>query len=251
MADKQFPTSDTSASRRAFFRRILLRGLNEAQRTGQRLGGRVAAAIGPAAAAGPASPPPVSVDAASAREPLRILRPPGAAPGEAFADLCSRCGDCVRACPAQCIELEAAPDASTPGAGGLGGGLPYIVARQSPCVVCDDLACMTACPTGALQRVASPGAIAMGKAVVDGQRCLRRPATSQPVGGVSRGLNEQAVVGEDCRLCVRDCPMGEAALGFDARGQIQVRDGCVGCGVCERVCPTEPASIVVLPADHG
>lgn len=131
---------------------------------------------------------------------------------------CSRCGDCAAACPAQCIVLDPAVDQ----------GLPTIVARLSPCVMCTDLSCMSACGTGALE-VVSRSDIRMGLAVVDGERCLR--------GGR----------GEDCRLCVSQCPVGATALRIDEDGAVSVGAGCTGCGVCERVCPTEPASIVVRP----
>ena len=41
------------------------------------------------------------------------LRPPGALPEEQFRDTCSRCGECVRVCPAQCIRIE--PDGQAAG----------------------------------------------------------------------------------------------------------------------------------------
>ncbi len=93
----------------------------------------------------------------------------------------------------------------------------------------------------------------MGTAVVDVTRCLRRPTAGvDPAarGAVARSGDRwpAASGGEDCRLCLHDCPLGETALGLDERGQVEVRSGCVGCGVCERVCPTEPASIVVRPS---
>ena len=93
-------------------------------------------------------------------------------------------------------------------------GTPYIVATQQACVVCDDLSCMKACPSGALHLVAKEQ-IAMGTAHVDLATCVR-----------SRG--------EPCRECVDRCPIGESALALDARGRVDVRSGCVGCGVCEQ-----------------
>src|SRR5687767_4460135 len=46
--------------------------------------------------------------AASARRvPLNIaLRPPGALEEQLFRKTCSRCGECVRVCPAQCIKID-------------------------------------------------------------------------------------------------------------------------------------------------
>jgi ferredoxin-type protein NapG len=60
---------------------------------------------------------------------------------------------------------------------------------------------------------------------------------------------------EVCDLCVRQCPIGEAAIGLEpvtddegvSRTTPVVRDGCVGCGACEMICPQEPTCIVVEP----
>ncbi len=116
----------------------------------------------------------------------------------------------------------------------MAGGLPHIIARESPCVVCTDLSCMKVCPTGALKLVDRVADIHMGVAVVDPARCLRTAQDAHP--------GDRA-----CRVCVNQCPVGQDALAIDAAGQLVVRPGCIGCGVCEQACPTEPASIVVRP----
>lgn len=153
--------------------------------------------------------------------PERFLRPPGALPEEQFASSCSRCNKCVEVCPAQCIQLDFTSINA--------GGLPYIVPREMPCVVCDTLACMHECPTGAL-RIVPREEIRMGLAVVDHDLCRRN-------------------VGEDCRHCVESCPIGEAAISIGPQsGRVRVREaGCIGCGICEQSCPTQPASITVWP----
>ena len=167
-------------------------------------------------------------------QPPRYLSPPGALPEPDFTDTCSRCGLCAAACPAECIKLDAPsppqPDNDSPRAPAAG-GLPYIVARISPCVICDELSCMHACPTGALQPTPREH-INMGTAAVDQDRCLRNPRhpnSSNP----------------DCHLCIDDCPIGDTAITLADDGRVRVLDGCTGCGVCERVCPTEPPSIIV------
>ncbi|MDR0776190.1 MAG: 4Fe-4S dicluster domain-containing protein [Azonexus sp.] len=59
---------------------------------------------------------------------------------------------------------------------------------------------------------------------------------------------------ELCDLCVRECPIKAAielrpVKGADGieRMTPTVLEPCVGCGVCEMVCPAEPAAIVVDP----
>ena len=53
--------------------------------------------------------------------------------------------------------------------------------------------------------------------------------------------------GEDCRVCVEKCPIGERALTMGGDRVLVLDTGCVGCGVCEHYCPTWPKSIAVYP----
>lgn len=57
---------------------------------------------------------------------------------------------------------------------------------------------------------------------------------------------------KECNLCVSECPVGgaisiETLTTVDGKTKRQpvVHEPCVGCGVCEMVCPTESASIVI------
>lgn len=238
-------------NRRDFFRSLLRRGIDAAEKKTAGARERLGQVLGPISDAPPppltldgqpTARPPIRVEGDCAPPPppppppglpgtipvgsplakLRILRPPGALPEAEFALACSRCGKCVEACPAQCIQL--APEQAS--------GLPFIVARESPCVVCDELKCMAECPTGAL-KVTPREQIRMGMALVDWQRCLRHPSHTA----------EQ----QSCEQCITSCPLGAAAIGVDEQGRIEVRPGCIGCGLCEKACPTEPTSIWVEP----
>lgn len=148
------------------------------------------------------------------------LRPPGALPESKYLSECSRCGKCVEVCPAECIKLD--PTANR------GKGAPYIDANVMACVVCDDLSCMKNCPTGALVFTDVPQ-IKMGTAVWRDDLCVR--TTRQ----------------EDCRKCVDICPIGSTAIEL-AGDEVRVHPlGCIGCGLCQQHCPTEPKSVMVIP----
>lgn len=151
-----------------------------------------------------------------------VLRPPGAAAEKKFLDTCYRCGNCVDVCPARAIRPMAAGSVDQT-------GTPYIDPDLAACVVCDELACMRACPSGALQLVSDPARIRMGLAVADNSQCVRSH-------------------GQDCTLCIDKCPFGEQAVRLDSQGRIEVLSaGCVGCGSCQFYCPTTPKAIVVHP----
>jgi len=61
---------------------------------------------------------------------------------------------------------------------------------------------------------------------------------------------------ELCDLCVRACPI-KGAISIETvfapdgsqRKSPVVHEACVGCGVCEMICPTEPASIEIIPGE--
>lgn len=154
--------------------------------------------------------------------PRTVLRPPGAQPEREFLATCYRCGNCVDVCPAKAIRTMSTDDSTVR-------GTPYIDPDLAACVVCDELACVKACPSGALKPVAKGADIRMGLAKVNHSVCIR-----------SRG--------ESCRLCVEKCPLGEDAIQIAAAGRVEVRSpGCVGCGVCQFYCPTAPKAITITP----
>ena len=148
------------------------------------------------------------------------IRPPGALPEQQFRETCSRCAKCVSVCPVQCIKIDSS--------GVKGAGAPFIDIDSAACVMCDGLLCMNKCPSGAL--VPTPiGDIDMGTAVWREPSCLR-------------------TTGDNCTICIDECPIGEMAIVLDSDKKIRViEDGCTGCGVCQNRCPTTPKSITVTP----
>jgi ferredoxin-type protein NapG len=166
--------------------------------------------------------------------PPAALRPPGALPEPAFSASCIRCGLCVRDCPYDILHL-AKPEEP------LATGTPYFVARQVACEMCDDIPCVKACPTGALDHALTDiNKARMGLAVlVDHETCLN-------------------FLGLRCDICYRVCPAIDKAITLEQRINTRTgehamfiptlhSDACTGCGKCEKACPTEVASIKVFP----
>ena len=150
-----------------------------------------------------------------------LLRPPGALIEDEFLTRCTSCGKCAEVCPVRAIQLLPSSEPRLH-------RKPVIEAHRQACVICNDLSCMKACPTGALQLVTA-SAIRMGLAVVDPAICVRSK-------------------GEDCQICVDKCPIGTTAIEIPFPGApVSVKDACTGCGVCEMYCPTDPRAIVIEP----
>ena len=76
----------------------------------------------------------------------RWLRPPSVEDDDAFLRTCDRSGECVSACPADAVFAHPKD------------GSPYIDPEAQPCVVCVDLACMSACPSGGSRSAGADGA---------------------------------------------------------------------------------------------
>ena len=168
--------------------------------------------------------------------PSTALRPPGALQEEAFLAACIRCGLCVRDCPYDTLKLAEL------GADGPATGTPYFTAREVPCEMCDDIPCVAACPTSALDHDLTVIDDAdMGTAVlIDLEHCLN-------------------ALGLRCDVCYRVCPLIDEAITLEQSHNSRSghhaifmptihADKCTGCGKCEKSCvlPGE-AAIKVLP----
>jgi ferredoxin-type protein NapG len=169
--------------------------------------------------------------------PATAIRPPGALAEADFLAACVRCGLCVRDCPYDTLKLAVLGDS-------VATGTPYFEARKIPCEMCEDIPCVAACPTGALDRGLSEiGEARMGLAVlIDQENCLN-------------------FLGLRCDVCYRVCPVIDKAITLelvhnprsDRHAMLLPTvhsDACTGCGKCERSCvlPGESA-IKVLPLE--
>ena len=152
-----------------------------------------------------------------------MLRPPGAITEKNFLQACTRCDACINACPKDAIKR--APKSF----GFLVMGSPYIDPIKKPCVMCDDLPCISACEDNALKPVQEVFDVSMGYAIFDKKHC-------------------SAFSGSFCQQCVIDCPVPGAIHQIDDKPVID-KNICTGCGVCMRSCSTVniPLAIKIKP----
>ncbi len=166
--------------------------------------------------------------------PAGAIRPPGASTEDDFQAACIRCGLCVRDCPYDILKL-ATPEQH------VATGTPFFVARIKPCEMCEDIPCVKACPTGALDHQFTDIKKAkMGLAVlIDHETCLN-------------------FLGLRCDVCYRVCPAIDKAITLDLQHNERTAkhtmflptvhsDACTGCGKCEASCVLEVAAIKVYP----
>ena len=182
-----------------------------------------------------------SVASSAVKAPL-ALRPPGALAGNKFVQACVKCGKCVVACPYDTLMLAKVGEDKCL-------GTPFFEPRDTPCYLCTNYPCITACPSGALlieniKKESEPANIEnsrMGLAVVHKESCI-------------------AFSGIQCDVCYRACPlMGKAIVLEKDRNEFTGKhanlkpvvnsDYCTGCGICENVCIVEKAAIFILPID--
>ena len=142
--------------------------------------------------------------------PRAEMRPPWAAPESVFIDRCTRCGDCLTACPQGIL---------VPG----DGGFPTVDFSQRECSFCGE--CAAACqPLALVRREGLPAWT--GKALVS-DACLPR-----------RGI--------ECRVCGDFCAVRAIRfpprLGGSPLPEVNL-ETCTGCGACVAPCPTAAITI--------
>jgi len=132
--------------------------------------------------------------------PASLVRPPGAVAEALFLDRCTRCNDCIAACPEQLLVRA-------------DGGFPERDWQRGECTFCGD--CIAACKSEALLPL--PQQPWRWRAVI-GENCL-------------------ALHGVTCQSCRDVCP--ENAIRFRPGTATPSLDStcCSGCGACIAVCP--------------
>lgn len=165
----------------------------------------------------------------AAAQAATFIRPPGSADTN-FNALCSRCGNCMKACPYALI----VPDLGATGVDGLFTPVLKFRSQNSAqeefcfqnCTLCTQV-----CPSGAIRfmKTEEKQQTAIGLARVDKKTCIAWEK------------------GEYCVVCQEFCPY-QAIIEEDhkkVKCPVVDEEKCRGCGACESQCPALPIAIVV------
>jgi polyferredoxin len=140
---------------------------------------------------------------------------------------CVRCGECLRACPTNAIQLAVYE------AGLEGIGTPTLIMRTGYCDYSCNV-CGQVCPTQAIPSLSleAKRTKVIGKAYIDKNRCIAWADH------------------RDCIVCEEMCPLPEKAIVLQpsqvttgtgetvtVRLPEVLRTKCIGCGICEKRCP--------------
>ena len=169
-----------------------------------------------------------------------FIRPPGAVAEKDFLKKCVRCGACLQACPTNAIQ----PAVFQAGLEGL--WTPVIIPVNGYCEY-ECYRCTQVCPTQAIAKLtlAEKKLFKIGTAVINRSTCYT----------YADGYN--------CAVCEEHCPVPEKAIRFrevevyNFRGKLKkvkqiyvVPNLCIGCGICENVCPRTDAPAIAVGAEE-
>jgi ferredoxin-type protein NapF len=164
------------------------------------------------------------VDEKLASQAAHWIRPPFALDELNFLLACTRCADCITACPHQVIF----PLPSRLGARVV--NTPALDLLNKGCHLCDDWPCVQACEADALrlldpqdeERTPLPE---LARAVIDTERCL-------------------PYAGPECGACRGSCPV-PGALTWQMERPFIVSEVCTGCALCREACIVEPKAVLI------
>jgi MauM/NapG family ferredoxin protein len=170
------------------------------------------------------------IDARVEQKAKRYIRPPYAIKEVEFLLACSRCDDCIDACPHDVLfKLSAKLGADVV-------GTPAMALLSKGCHLCDDWPCVTACTTDALKL---PQA--------DDEES-RAEEYEPPLPRLARvNIDEETCLpfkGPECGACVPVCPVA-GALILNLEKPYIIPELCTGCALCREACILEQKAITI------
>ncbi|MFC1666462.1 4Fe-4S binding protein [Candidatus Omnitrophota bacterium] len=163
-------------------------------------------------------------------EKLRdIIRPPAALKEKEFLGRCIRCGNCMKVCITNGLQ----PVIFESGLEGI--WTPHLVPETGYCEYNCTL-CGEVCPTGAIPVLSleEKKKTRLGLAEIDPSICIAWSGN------------------KDCIVCQEHCPVSKKAIRLVSRKIASKtalrpyvdRRLCVGCGICQKKCPTRPVRAI-------
>lgn len=152
-----------------------------------------------------------------------LIRPPGALPEDEFVDRCLRCSECMKVCPTNGLQ----PSLTEGGFEGI--WTPVLIPRIGECTRQCNL-CSQVCSSQAIQpfKIEEKTHIYLGRAVIDRSQCIVWNS------------------GKHCNIC-NECCSYRAIKWKSVNGVVSPfveEHECVGCGICENVCPIQPQAAI-------
>ncbi len=186
------------------------------------------------------------------------IRPPFAQAELDFLLNCSRCGDCIEACPHQVIfSLPIQRGASV-------AGTPAMDIPNNACQLCTDWPCVTSCKDKALsfsvnqimaQDNAEEKIVDETKVTIeqteenivetDQTEPVEMPQAKDCPPMASAHINESLCMpysGPECGACMGSCPIPNTLVWHNEKPSI-ILENCIGCGLCVQTCITSPKAI--------
>jgi len=165
------------------------------------------------------------VDADATARAVHWIRPPYALSELDFLLACTRCDDCIDACPHDVIfPLSARLGVKVV-------GTPALDLLNKACHLCEDWPCVTACTKEALVR----------PHIEEGAESVPLPLLA------IASINTDACFpysGPECGACDGSCPV-PGALTWDMQRPVINQQKCIGCGLCRQICIVEPKAISI------
>lgn len=176
----------------------------------------------------------VAVEAAEDRASQRAthwIRPPFAINELDFLITCTRCDECLKACP---------HDVIFPLAARLGPSVaktPALDVLNKGCHLCEDWPCVNACEPDALKIPVADIAEGEEEESIIEEKPMPKMAVASIV--TQTCLPYQ---GPECGACAYSCPVPGALIFNMTKPEINT-ELCTGCGLCREACITSPKAV--------
>lgn len=165
------------------------------------------------------------LDERAERRAAGWIRPPFARPELDFLLTCTRCDDCIEACPHDVLF-------ALPARLGLQvAGTPAMDLATKGCHMCADWPCVAAC---------EPNALVLAQAAPDAPPAPPKLATAR--------IDTSSCLpysGPECGACAHACPVDGALRWVNGIKPVIDEQICTGCALCREACITEPKSVLV------